>query len=155
GLHGHAGTFFPAWTDRRSGASEEIWSAKLAFVTQALSFVVERSTLGQDEIDARRGRPGGARVPEAFRVVVDGFRAADLGLTSGADALDVASPVTGLNIICTGNTASLGNYGSAVQRFTFHYLLDFGSDDTAFSFTMDTLTLTLSATAGGITAFAD
>jgi hypothetical protein len=155
GLDGHAGTFFPAWTDRRSGSAEEIWSAKLAFVTQGLTFVVERSTLGQDEIDARRGRPGGARVPEAFRLVVDGFTAAELGLTSGLDAIDVPSPVTGLTIICTGNTASLGNYGSAVQRFTFHYLLDFGADDTAFSFTADTLTVTLSATVGGITAFAD
>ena len=155
GLHGHAGAFFPAWTDRRSGGSEEIWSAKLAIVTKALTFLVERSTLGQDEIDARRGKPGGARVPEAFRLVVDGFTAAELGLTSGADAIGVASPVNGMSIICTGNTAALGNYGAAVQRFTFHYLLDFGADDTAFSFATDTLTATISATAGGITAFAD
>jgi len=42
-----------------------------------------------------------------------------------------------------------------VQRFTFHYLLDFGADDAAFSFATETLTVTLSATAGGITAFAD
>ena len=124
-------------------------------MTKALTFLVERSTLGQDEIDARRGKPGGARVPEAFRLVVDGFTAAELGLTSGADAIGVASPVNGMSIICTGNTAALGNYGAAVQRFTFHYLLDFGGDDTAFSFATDTLTATISATAGGITAFAD
>ena len=155
GLHGHAGAFFPAWTDRRNGTSEEIWSAKLAVVTKALNFIVERSTLGQDEIDARRGKPGGARVPEAFRLVVDGFTAAELGLTSSADAIGVASPVVGMSIICTGNTAALSNYGAAVQRFTFHYLLDFGADDTAFTFTTPTLPITISATAGGVTAFAD
>ncbi len=29
GLSGYATTFFPSWTDRRSGAKEEIWSAKI------------------------------------------------------------------------------------------------------------------------------
>ncbi|MDX6401758.1 MAG: hypothetical protein QOF27_2364, partial [Gaiellaceae bacterium] len=80
GLTGHAGTFYPAWTDRRSGSNEEIWSAKIALVQKACSFIVERSTLGQDEIDARRGHPGGPTVPDAFRFVIDGFTAAELGL---------------------------------------------------------------------------
>jgi hypothetical protein len=155
GLHGHAGTFFPAWTDRSAGGAEEIWSSKLAIVAKAVIFAVERSTLGQDEIDARRGLPGGARIADAFRLIVDGFTASDLGLTSNSDAIDVTSPVTGMQIVCTGNTATLGNYGAAVQRFVFHYLLDFGADDTAFSFTSTTLTVTISGTAGGITAFAD
>jgi hypothetical protein len=29
-LSGYAGVFFPSWTDRRSGAREEIWTAKIA-----------------------------------------------------------------------------------------------------------------------------
>jgi len=29
GLAGYAGTFFPSWTDRRSGSLEEIWTAKI------------------------------------------------------------------------------------------------------------------------------
>jgi hypothetical protein len=29
GLSGYAGTFFPSWTDRRSGGREEIWTAKI------------------------------------------------------------------------------------------------------------------------------
>jgi CARDB protein len=29
GLSGYAGTFFPSWTDRRSGGAEEIWTAAL------------------------------------------------------------------------------------------------------------------------------
>jgi hypothetical protein len=29
GLSGHAGTFFPSWTDRRSGGREEIWTARI------------------------------------------------------------------------------------------------------------------------------
>ena len=32
GLTGNAGVFFPAWTDRRGGAKEEIWSAKVASI---------------------------------------------------------------------------------------------------------------------------
>jgi hypothetical protein len=155
GLSGHAGTFYPAWTDRRNGANEEIWSAKIALVQKACAFIVERSTLGQDEIDARRSHPGGATVPDAFRFVIDGFTAAQLGLSSTADTLTIASPVSGLHINCTGNTPTLGNYGPAVQRFTFHYTLDFGPDDTAFSFPDPTLTFTVAATLGGLTAAAD
>jgi hypothetical protein len=30
GLSGYAGTFFPSWTDRRSGGPEEIWTAHIA-----------------------------------------------------------------------------------------------------------------------------
>ena len=155
GLSGHAGTFYPVWTDRRNGSNEEIWAAKIALVEKACSFIVERSTLGQDEIDARRGHAGGATVPDAFRFVIDGFTAAELGLGSTTDTVAVTSPVTGLTINCTGNTPTLGNYGPAVQRFTFHYTLDFGADDTAFSFTDPTLTFTIGATLGGLTAFAD
>ena len=31
GLSGYGGTFFPSWTDRRSGGPEEIWTAAIAF----------------------------------------------------------------------------------------------------------------------------
>ena len=39
-----------------------------------------------------------------------------------------------MTIICTGNVSSNGNYGPDVQRFTFKYDLDFGTDthDPAF-----------------------
>ena len=152
GLHGHAGTFFPAWTDRRNGASEEIWSAKLSVVTQGATFLVERSTIGQDEVDARRGTAGGPRIASAFRLVVDGFTAAELGLTSATDTVAVTGSIAGMNVIGTGNSSTSGNYGPAVQRFTFQYMLDFGPDDTAFGFTTDTRMVPLAATVGGVTA---
>jgi thermolysin metallopeptidase-like protein len=78
GLTGYAGQYFACWTDRRSGGVEEIWGAPLRIVAKQCTFIVERSTFGQDEIDARRGA-GSAVIPDAFRVVVDGFTAAGFG----------------------------------------------------------------------------
>jgi len=98
--------------------------------------MIERSTLGQDEIDARRKQPrntpGGLPVPEAFRVVVDGFMAAEIGVTGTGSTLNVASPAAGIIITCTGNSSGTGGYGSEVQRFTFFYSIDF-PDDSAFN----------------------
>ena len=101
-------------------------------------FLIERSTLGQDEIDARRSLPGGAVVKEAFRVIVDGFTAEELGFTGPDSLLDVPSPISGLNINCKGNKSETGGYGPEIQRFTFVYDLDFGADNTAFNFSGDT-----------------
>src|SRR5260221_8759510 len=97
--------FYPLWTDTRTGI-QELWMDIMPQKTCA--FIVERSTFGQDEIDARRaGVPGHhAVVADAFRVVVDGFTAAQLGLTGAANMLNVAPPTTGMNIICTGNTSA-------------------------------------------------
>ena len=42
GLHGFNGTFFPSWTDRRSGGPEEIWTAKIQIpilITQIIAHV--------------------------------------------------------------------------------------------------------------------
>jgi hypothetical protein len=154
GLSGYAGTFFPAWTDRRNGAREEIWSALVKLVPHSCAFIVERSTLGQDEIDSRRSR-GSATVPDAFRVVVDGFVAADIGITSDSSTLPITSPIGGMTAICTGNTSATGNYGPEVQRFTFHYTLDFGATDTAFGFAADTKIVTLTVAVGDVSASAD
>jgi hypothetical protein len=155
GLSGFAGVFYPAWTDRRNGAREEIWSALLRLVPRSAAFIVERSTFGQDEIDARRALPGGPVVTDAFRLVVDGFTAGELGVTGPGATVPVTSPVAGLTITCTGNESATGDYGPEVQRFSFHYDLDFGPDDTAFAFTTPTETITVSATAGGLGAAAD
>jgi hypothetical protein len=128
-LAGWGGRFFGCWTDRRSGGAEEIWSAPLRLVAQQCTFLVNRSTFGQDEIDARRKQPrntpGGLPVPDAFRVVVDGFAADELGITGPGFTLPVTSPIAGMTVNCTGNTSASGNYGQQVQRFTFHYDIDF------------------------------
>jgi hypothetical protein len=145
--------FYPLWTDTRTGI-QELWMDIMPQKTCA--FIVERSTFGQDEIDARRaGVPGHhAVVPDAFRVVVDGFTAAELSLTAATNMLNVASPTPGMTIICTGNTSATGGYGAEVQRFTFHYNIDFGKKDTAFNFTQPTETLTLTAAIATVAASA-
>ncbi len=140
---------------------QEITSGLLAFCLwvrnsiKNCAFIIERSTLGQDEIDARRLQPpnslGGLPVPDAFRVVVDGFAAGELGITGSNSILTVASPVAGMIINCTGNTSDNGDYGAEVQRFTFYYDIDF-PDDSAFNFAQATEFVTLNVTAGGIPA---
>jgi hypothetical protein len=76
---------------------------------------------------------------------VDGFTAAQLGITGAASVANVPSPSAGMVITCTGNTPDSGGYGPDPQRFTFYYDLDF-PDDSAFAFATATQFLTLSAT---------
>ncbi|MBW8837922.1 MAG: exo-alpha-sialidase, partial [Burkholderia sp.] len=125
GLDANARGFFPLWTDTRTGIQELFTSA---VPERRCQIIVERSTIGQDEVDARRLRAGGsaAIITEAFRVVVDGYSAAQLGLTSSANTLSVASPWMGMTIHCSGNNSDSGGYGAETQRFTFHYYIDFG-----------------------------
>ena len=132
--------FYPLWTDTRTGI-QELWTAITP--RRNCQFIVNRSTLGQDEVDARRGQPGGAVIPDVFRVVVDGFSAAQLGITGPSSTLNVVSPIAGMTFICRGNTPDLGSYGPQVQRFTFHYDADFGPTDSAFNFPQQSLLLTL------------
>jgi hypothetical protein len=144
--------FYPLWTDTRTGI-QELWTAIVP--ERRCAFIVERSTLGQDEIDARRGQPGGAVVPDAFRVVVDGFSGPQLGVTGPGSTLHVASPVGGMTVVCTGNTPDSGSYGPQVQRFTFHYNVDFGPTDTAFGFSGETRMVTLSVAVLTVSASAE
>jgi hypothetical protein len=124
-------------------------------VCKSVVFLVERSTLGQDEIDARRNLPGGPVVKDAFRVVVDGFAAGDIGINSPTSQLKVNSPITGLNINCTGNVSETGSYGPGPQRFTFKYDLDFGPDDKAFNFNGTNVFVPLSVTVNTVSASAE
>lgn len=151
GLDASEQGFYAVWTDTRTGI-QELWGDIVP--VKRCAFIVERSTLGQDEIDARRGRPGGPVVPDAFRIVVDGFTAAQLGVVGPASTKAVASPAAGIAITCTGNTSATGDYGPEIQRFTFHYNIDFGPDDTAFGFAGETEFLTLNANILGLTASA-
>ena len=125
------------------------------------SFIVNRDPIGQDEIDARRAQPrnsaGGLPVPDAFRVVVDGFTAAELGLTGSSSTLAMVpsvSPAAGLTVVPAGNASDRGDYGTEIQRFTFFYNLDF-PDDSAFAFAGPSQSVTLSVTAGSVPASAE
>jgi hypothetical protein len=138
--------FYPLWTDTRNNV-QGLFTAIVP--ERRCQFMVERSTLGADEITARRlqphNSPGGLPVPDAFRVVVDGFTAAEIGVTGTGTLLNVPSPAGGMVITCTRNVSDSGNYGSQVQRFTFFYSIDF-PDDSAFNFTTPTDPLTLNVT---------
>ncbi|HST12169.1 MAG TPA: sialidase family protein [Terriglobales bacterium] len=134
--------FYPLWTDTRTGVQELFTDI---VPERRCQFLIERSELGQDEIDARRmqphNSPGGLPVPLAFRVLVDGFTAAEIGVTGSNSTLNVLSPA-GMIVTCTGNSSATGNYGPEVQRFTFFYNIDF-PDNSAFNFATQTKNVTL------------
>lgn len=121
-----------------------------------VTFILNRDPIGQDEVDARRLQPhgsaGGLPIQDTFRVAVDGFTAADLGLTGPASTLAVTAtlPSAVMPITCTGNVSATGGYGTEIQRFTFSYSLDFDPADTAFNFSTPTSDVTLSTTAGTV-----
>jgi murein tripeptide amidase MpaA len=157
------GTEFQPPYSEMQNIIQEITCGLLAFCLwvrnslKACTFIINRSTLGQDEIDARGGLPPRAIhavVPDTFRIVVDGFTAAELGLTGPSSTLSVASPIAGLSFNCTGNTADNGDYGPEVQRFTFDYDADFGLDDAAFNFAGPTEFINLNVTVGTVSAAA-
>ncbi len=122
-----------------------------------VTFILNRDPIGQDEVDARRLQPhgsiGGLPIQDAFRVVVDGFTAAELGLVGPSSTLSVTSSLsnTVMPITCTGNASDTGDYGPEVQRFTFFYSVDFDAADNAFGFPDATSDVTLSGTAGPVT----
>ncbi|HEX8107214.1 MAG TPA: sialidase family protein [Kofleriaceae bacterium] len=149
GLDASALGFYPLWTDTRTGI-QELFTAIVP--EKKCVFVVNRSTLGQDEVDARRALPGGAVIPDAFRVVVDGFAATELGITGTGSTLPVASPAAGMTIVPRGNVSATLGYGPAVQRFTFFYDIDFGATDLAFGFPGATRLVTLHVDAGPTSA---
>ena len=75
GLDANIQGFIPLWTDTRTGI-QELWTAIVP--EKGCEFVINRSTIGQNEVDALRKLEGGdALVKDAFRVVVDGFRRGD------------------------------------------------------------------------------
>ena len=156
GLDASVRGFYPLWTDTRTGI-QELFTAVVP--ERRCEFIVNRSTLGQDEVDARRKLAGGANavIPDAFRVAVDGYTAAQIGVTGSASTLNVASPIAGMTIHCTGNVSELGSYGPEVQRFTFKYDIDFGADpaDPAFAFPGATKFLTLNAAVADVSATAE
>jgi murein tripeptide amidase MpaA len=160
--------FHPPYSEMQN-IIQEITCGLLAFCLwvrnslKASTFIINRSTFGQDEIAARRKQapntPGGLPVPDAFRVVVDGFTAAELGLTGPSSTLSAppifSPPVSGMTIIPRGNVSDNGDYGPELQRFTFFYDTDFPDPtDPEFSFAGPTEFVTLNVTVGGVSAAA-
>ena len=119
---------------------------------------MDRSTAGQGEVKALISLNGApAMIDPAVLVVVEGFTAAELGLTAsnlGSPPLSPTfpPPLTGVHVVQRGpvlpEDPSLPP--NVPQRFTFPYALQF-DDDTMFSFTgpFQDLTLTAILAAGG------
>jgi hypothetical protein len=151
GLHGFHGTFFPAWTDRRSGGTEEIWSSRITLIQKNCHFIVEKSTFGQDEVQAML-TSGSGTFNAAFYVVMEGFLASDLGIVSadlsGAPThkptFASAPMITGMTIgQPTALLAEDPSLPAVPQRFTWVYPVSF-TDATGFTQPITTVTLSAS-----------
>lgn len=162
GLTGHAGTFFPCWTDRRSGAREEIWTAPVRTVRDSF-LIVDRSTFGEDEVLALLSLGTPAVINDAFWVVVEGFTAAELGLTTA----NLGSPPTVPTVtFAPGLTAISAQFVGPVvpedatlpptpQRFRYAFQLSFASTaDFGFTGDVESVTLQTSLTSAGVTVTA-
>jgi len=151
GLSGFYGTFFPSWTDRRSGGAEEIWTSRVSLVQKQCFFIVDKSTFGQDEVQAMLLQ-GNATVDAAFYVVVEGFTASELGITAadltGAPStkptLNASPTVTGMTVgQPTALLAEDPSLPATPQRFTWVCPVSFTN---ANGFTQQVLNVTLNAT---------
>jgi hypothetical protein len=143
GLDASSAGFQPVFTSTLTGI-QELWTAIIP--TPRCAFIVNR-TLGQDEVDARRHLPGGAVIPDVFRVVVDGLSGDNIGATDPTSTLPIPLAVPGLTILPRGNISDSLSYGPHPQRFTFLYDIDFGPTDTAFNFAGPTEFVTLHVSA--------
>ncbi|MBY8976758.1 hypothetical protein KHP62_13120 [Rhodobacteraceae bacterium NNCM2] len=158
GLSGHHGTFFPCWTDFRNNV-EEIWSSRLSLVPKQAYFVLDRSSFGQDEVNAMLVQSSPFVLSPALYVVVDGFTATELGITaadlSGAPgtvpAFSTSPVLNGIDIGApTKLTAEIPSLpASTVQRFTWSYPITITDDS---DFTASLVNVGLTASLGGATA---
>jgi hypothetical protein len=142
GLTGFNGTFFPSWTDRRSGASEEIWSAAIADGTVATpDFSIGASPSATTIV---RGNAGNVTVSTT---ALNGFNNAislaasgqPTGVTVGFSPSSIAAPGTGSSTmtITVGASTVPGTYTITVT----------GTGGT----TVHTAPVTLTVSSGGTT----
>lgn len=158
GLTGHHGTFFPVWTDFRNNV-EEIWSSRLSLAPKQATFVLDRSSLGQDEVNAMLLQSNPFVISPAIYVVVDGFTPTELGVTSGdlsgaPSTVPAFNTAPGLSGIAFGAPTQLVAQdpslpANIVQRFTWKYDLTISSDA---DFTAALVNVALTASIGGVTA---
>jgi murein tripeptide amidase MpaA len=147
--------FHPAWPEMEliikdiSAGLIEFCSA--TFVSRAVSFELDRDHYGQDEIDALRAQPGGAVVKTAFWVTVDGFTPRQLGVT-GPGSTSIGPPIafapaTGVSASCTSVDSTDPTFSpDEFQRIRFGYDVNFGTGDSAFSFSALQETVNLTTT---------
>jgi len=141
-LDGFNGTFFPSWTDRRSGASEEIWTAAILDSTASTpDFGISVSPTSTTIL---QGSSGSAT---ATTTISGGFNAAvalsasgqPSGVTVGFSPTSIAAPGSGSSTvsITVASTTVPGTYPIAITGTS-------GS-------TIHSATLTLTVSSGGST----
>src|ERR1051326_53194 len=117
-----------SWESRR-----RIWCARVGILQKQCFFIVDKSTFGQDEVAAMILQ-GDSTFDDAFYVVVEGFTAAELGITAadlvGAPGtkptLTSAPPVSGMTIgQPTALLAEDPSLPASAQRFTWVYPISF------------------------------
>jgi hypothetical protein len=136
---------------------------ELPVVARAVNFELHRDHYGQDEIDAIRSQSaphdavvGGGAAQSPICVTVDGYTASELNLTGGGSYTSgppvTFNPSTGVTTpaLPVSLDSTEGSFApNDLQRFRFHYNVDFGTDDSAFSFSGLTEPVTLAATYQG------
>ncbi|MDP9121531.1 MAG: glycoside hydrolase [Acidobacteriota bacterium] len=120
GLSGWNGTFFPSWTDRRSGASEEIWTANIADGTActppAAPTGVNATAAGQTQVNLSWTASSGATTYNVLRSTTSGGPYTSIGTASGTTFSDTGRTcnTTYFYVLQAGNgTCNSGNSAQA------------------------------------------
>lgn len=119
--------------------------------------VTDRNTFGKDEVDALLLLGTPAQIPTAFYVILDGFRASDLGITAAtlsgtpnvAPVINFAPGLNGLTTQATSCTAEDPDHLNIPQRFTWTYRVSFADDSDFTQENRDvTMTASINSTSG-------
>jgi hypothetical protein len=152
-------------TDNTTPVSVSIDPFFFSVVVQDLVITTDRSTFGQDEVNAliKAANPGGPPNPNpgvvsnAFYVVVDGFHASDLGITNATltgtpdivPTIAFSPTLSEITFKATSCQAEGGSLVSGRQRFTWRFELDFsGTADFAAEDTPVTMSASITSTGG-------
>jgi hypothetical protein len=99
GLSGYAGTFFPVWTDRREGGSEQIWTAALldqgSCSAPAAPTNLRATVNGNNRIDLIWNAVGGAQEHRVYRATTSGGPYTRIATVSGAVSSYANTGLTG------------------------------------------------------------
>ncbi len=128
-------------------------------VCQDCFVITDRSTVGKDEVDAMLVQQQPAVIDQAFYVVVEGFKPADLGITTPAPtpaqlqalapSIALSPTVTGLSVRPSKLLVEDPSLPPQPQRFTFVYQLVFAS---SAGFTVEVRPVTLTASIAGVSS---
>jgi hypothetical protein len=125
GMDGYAGTFFPAWTDRRAGGPEEIWTAAVldsstTCTPPAAPAGLTATASGPNEIDLAWGASAGAVQYSILRSSASGGPYAQEGTASSTSFADagLACNATYYYRVSAGNAYCFSGGGSEASAAT-------------------------------------